>query len=622
MIFDKNAKVGNYFIIELAESTSTPYREVYKASDLNDGKPVVLIAYTRDLMCDEQMYTLPRWETMLHSCLHSNAFVPKLYNGTAVGRNNMNVEYIVLEDWNLTSLLQVTREHDNYLPTEDVWQIFADIALGLKEIDGLQKGACHFNISFDTIYVRKDEQGKLSGVLGGLQYVSKDYPKHKLLDKSQLMPSFRAPETVLGTFTPLSMQFSLAVLLTTMLQGEHPWCALFGTKFGLYGRMRRNKPLVILPNGIRMCLLKAMSIDPSKRYSSVDDFVKAVMQFSTSPLPVVPEQGSCNDISVDEPSANSQVSTDDSHEIAIVETAKEPKVTTKIEIRKGKGFEAVAGMEGLKKDLMRDFVDVVNNRSMADTYGIKIPNMLFFGAPGTGKTYIAERLSEELGIEFSLVTPSDLGSIYIHGSQSLIKQLFAKARKQAKKNKKGVLLVFDEMDAICPQRSADNKNNQAGEVAEFLTQLNNCTKDNVYCIGTTNCIDRIDKAVLRTGRIDKVIYFRLPDMEARIALFKYELSERPVAKDIDLEQLAELTNGYTSSDIAYIVNESARRVFGEAIHQEQRNIIEITQHHLEEVIRHSKPSVSKSEAGRYDRMHDEYTRRDGDLRRKIGFSVQ
>ena len=92
---------------------------------------------------------------------------------------------------------------------------------------------------------------------------------------------------------------------------------------------------------------------------------------------------------------------------------------------------------------------------------------------------------------------------------------------------------------------------------EILSQMNNCSKRGIFIVATSNRPDKIDPAVLRTGRIDKMVYVPLPDYEARKEMFSIYLKDRPVEDDIDVDQLADMTDGYIASDIAYIVNDSA-----------------------------------------------------------------
>ena len=273
----------------------------------------------------------------------------------------------------------------------------------------------------------------------------------------------------------------------------------------------------------------------------------------------------------------------------------------------------------LKKKLSRDFVDIVSNKELAKEYDILPPNMLFFGPPGTGKTYISQRLAEECGLGFCAVKPSDVASVWVHGGQMLLKQLFDRAAQVAAENKKGCLLLIDEFDAVAPVRSVEDHNHQAGEVAELLTQLNNCIEKNVYVIGTTNFINRIDKAVIRKGRVDEVVFIGMPDAECRRQIFELELNKRPHEDDIDMELLSKLTDGYTSSDISYMVKESARNSFEASIQTESKQAVKISQAMIEDVISKTKPSVSADEVRQYEKMRDEYIRKNGSERRRIGF---
>jgi transitional endoplasmic reticulum ATPase len=231
------------------------------------------------------------------------------------------------------------------------------------------------------------------------------------------------------------------------------------------------------------------------------------------------------------------------------------------------------------------------------------------------------RLAEECGMECSIINPSDLGSIYIHGSQSMIKELFEKAKKKGEKNGKGVLLILDEFDALCPQRTSEDNNNQSGEVAEFLVQLNNCGERKVYVIGTTNCIDRIDKAVMRKGRIDNIIYIGMPDENCREQLFEYELKKRPHDENIDIKTLAQMTEGFTSSDISFLVKESARNSFEASLQTEDKHVVKISQDILEHVIQNTRPSVSSDEVNRYEKMRDEFERGRNSHRPHVGFRL-
>lgn len=284
----------------------------------------------------------------------------------------------------------------------------------------------------------------------------------------------------------------------------------------------------------------------------------------------------------------------------------------------GKGFEDVAGMTQLKELVVEGFINVLKNKECAEAYGIKPPSLLFYGPAGCGKTFFAEKVAEELGINFMKVVPDDLACTWIHGTQQKIGELFRKAEQKAP-----TLIFFDEFDAMVPKRS-ENDANQAynGEVNEFLCMLNNASERGIYVLAATNHPERIDKAVLRTGRIDELIYVDMPDMEARESLFRLTLAKLPTADDIDFKKLASITEGYNCSDIDYIVKLASRKMFNATIKNEDKCYQKITQCLLEETISRKSPSVSQKDIKEYERVRNEFSPKDEKKKDvRIGFHV-
>lgn len=287
------------------------------------------------------------------------------------------------------------------------------------------------------------------------------------------------------------------------------------------------------------------------------------------------------------------------------------------EVKKsGNGFKDVAGMDDLKKLVREGFINVLKNKECASAYGIKPPAILFYGPAGCGKTFFAEKMAEEVGIDFIKIVPDDLASSWLHGTQQKIGEVFSKAEKKAP-----VLLFFDEFDAMVPHRSTDESNQLVnGEVNEFLCMLNNASDRGIYVLAATNHPEYIDKAVLRTGRIDEMIYIDMPDSEARKGLFKISLAKLPVADDIDYDRLASLTTGFNCSDIDYIVKKASRKAFNISIMNTYMPYTKITQDVLEEIISHRLPSVSSKDLRDYERIRSEYSPKDGNNRPiRIGF---
>lgn len=281
----------------------------------------------------------------------------------------------------------------------------------------------------------------------------------------------------------------------------------------------------------------------------------------------------------------------------------------------GKGFNDVAGMGELKQLVTEGFINVLRNKECAEAYGIKPPSLLFYGPAGCGKTFFAEKVAEEVGINFIKVVPDDIASTLVHGTQEKIGELFHKAERKAP-----TLMFFDEFDAMVPHRSNDDRNYQNGEVNEFLCMLNNAAERGVYVLAATNHPERIDKAVLRTGRIDEMIYVGMPDKEARESLFRLALSKLPIDENIDFAKLAILTNGYNCSDISYIVKTASRKMFNATIRESNRPYKKITQELLEDTILHKSPSVNSRDIREFERVRSELSPKDDSCKRlAIGF---
>jgi SpoVK/Ycf46/Vps4 family AAA+-type ATPase len=214
----------------------------------------------------------------------------------------------------------------------------------------------------------------------------------------------------------------------------------------------------------------------------------------------------------------------------------------------------VAGMRDLKAMLERDVILPLQEPEIYAHYRLNLPNgILLYGPPGCGKTFIARKLAEVAGFSFIEVKPGDLASIYVHGTQGKIAEIFAEARKQVP-----CMIFFDELDAMVPNRSGDSVGHHyASEVNEFLVQLNECGRNKILVIGATNLPGRIDAAVLRPGRLDKKFFVGPPDYEARVELLRLCMANRP-QEAMDWHDCAVELENYTCAEIEFVVNEAAR----------------------------------------------------------------
>jgi hypothetical protein len=221
-----------------------------------------------------------------------------------------------------------------------------------------------------------------------------------------------------------------------------------------------------------------------------------------------------------------------------------------------RGMKKVAGMRDLKELLQREVIGPLRDPEPYKKYGLSIPNgVLMYGPPGCGKTYIARQLAEELGHYFVEVIPSEVAGMYIHQSVIKIRELFDTAAEHAP-----TVLFIDEFEALVPPRDqlGGHQQYKAEEVNEFLAQLGTCADRNVFVIAATNQPERIDAAVRRTGRLDKHVYVGPPDADARREMLCLHLEGRPIAPDLDLAALAAMLDGYSASDLRFLVDEAAR----------------------------------------------------------------
>ena len=223
-------------------------------------------------------------------------------------------------------------------------------------------------------------------------------------------------------------------------------------------------------------------------------------------------------------------------------------------------WDDVAGMRELKLTLESDLILPLLEPEIYRQYKVPFPNgILFYGPPGCGKTFIAKKLASMLKYHFMELKPSDLASIYVHGTQEKIGETFREAQEKAP-----AIIFFDELDAFIPNRGGGLFHSYSSEVNEFLVQLNDCSKRNILVIGATNYLNRVDAAVRRPGRFDKKIYVGPPDLDARIEAVKNFMKGRPTAK-IDYYTILGPRELYSYADLELIVNEAARRALRERV---------------------------------------------------------
>jgi transitional endoplasmic reticulum ATPase len=226
-------------------------------------------------------------------------------------------------------------------------------------------------------------------------------------------------------------------------------------------------------------------------------------------------------------------------------------------------YDDVGGLEPVKRELVRAVEWPLAYPQLFETLHTRPPRgVLLYGPPGTGKTLLARAVANATQVNFISVKGPELLDKFVGESERAVRDVFQRARQNAP-----TIVFFDEIDAIAPERgeSFDSRVTER-VVSQLLTELDGIEDlRGVFILGATNRPDIVDRALLRPGRLEKNIYVPTPDRDARREIFGIHTSGVPLADDVDLDELADETGGYTGSDIEAIVREASMLAMDEAV---------------------------------------------------------
>jgi len=207
----------------------------------------------------------------------------------------------------------------------------------------------------------------------------------------------------------------------------------------------------------------------------------------------------------------------------------------------------------LESFFQEHIIDLINNAEQYAALGIKFPTAIaLHGPPGCGKTYAVERLAEHLGWPIFYVESGSVASPLIHETSKMISKVFDKAEDAAPS-----MIVIDEMESYLSERLGSH-GDHIEEIAEFLHRIPEASKNKVLVVGMTNCIEIIDKAVLRRGRFDHVLKVGMPKADEVLRALESILKSRPTSGNIDLSNIAKSLEGRPLSDCAFLVDTAAK----------------------------------------------------------------
>ncbi|MBS3923483.1 MAG: CDC48 family AAA ATPase [Nitrosarchaeum sp.] len=241
----------------------------------------------------------------------------------------------------------------------------------------------------------------------------------------------------------------------------------------------------------------------------------------------------------------------------------------------------VGGLEEIKKSLTDNLIVAMKEPTKFTKMGIKPPKgALIYGPPGCGKTLIARALATETGANMILVKGPEILSKWIGESEKAVREIFRKAKTSSP-----CVVIFDELDSLARIKSGEGG---VGEtvLSQLLTEIEEGTSSRVAVIGITNRPDVLDNSLLRTGRLDIVLYVPPPDDKGRLEIIKILTKKMPLASDVKLEEIAVATQNYTGADLAALCRESAVQAM-------RSNNAKITNSDFAKGMKQIKPSITK-----------------------------
>jgi transitional endoplasmic reticulum ATPase len=279
-------------------------------------------------------------------------------------------------------------------------------------------------------------------------------------------------------------------------------------------------------------------------------------------------------------------------------------------------WDDIGGLESIKQE-MQEAVEWPLKYQGIFTFADAMPpkGILLYGPPGTGKTLMAKAAANESEANFISIKGPELLSKWVGESEKGVREIFRKARQAAP-----CIIFFDEIDAIAPKRGGDFGDSHVTErlISQLLTELDGLEiLTNVVVIGATNRPDIVDAALLRPGRFDRLLYVPPPDRDSRIQIIKIHIKKKPLDDSVDIEKLADQTEGYTGADIASLSSAAVMLALREHVSkykdpkeaEEHKEELKIHMTHFEDAMKKIRP-LSTQELNMYKIIAEQFGKPD------------
>ena len=256
----------------------------------------------------------------------------------------------------------------------------------------------------------------------------------------------------------------------------------------------------------------------------------------------------------------------------------------------------IGGLEDIKEELKEAVEWPLVYQDLFERAGIRPLNgILLFGPPGCGKTLLAKAIATETKSNFITVKGPEVFNKFVGESERIVRNIFRKARQAAPS-----IVYFDELDAISTVRGANEVSSLRDSIVnQILVEMDGIeNRKGVVVIASTNRPELVDPALLRPGRLDRLLYVTAPDLKARERILRVHTRNMPLADNVSLTHLAQVTEGYSGADIENLCREAGMQAIRELFH----DFKQIEYQHFEHALDRIKSTLSDSVIQRYEQM--------------------